>query len=211
MTKLFLNQLYFINSLIKRNSKKVQDLSFISTQQPSELPYKGGSRNRSRPALKEFQLQKKAFCRATQQGWIKLHKKSPAFLPPPKGCGQRSPWEAVYWSYWNCSWCKPWEKVGADTQSTEPGEQGALRPPGCSQPFLFIPPLPHPRLQSLPQPPAPLLTDIHYQPLVCRIRFSLFLLHTELNWLILKLFFFNPWVISCDLHSIPLNLIHRMQ
>lgn len=105
---------------------------------------------------------------------------------------------------------QPWEKVGAVTQSRHrsrtwvqllPEEQGALRSPGSSQPPTPAPPHPSsPSPQSLlqtelqgspPSPTPPLLTDIHCQSPVSRIRFSLFLLHPEFNWLILKHFFFH--------------------
>lgn len=90
-----------------------------------------------------------------------------------------------------------------------PEEQGALRPPGCRLLPAFPPTLapPHPsspspspqsllqtKLQGSPQPHTP--TSYKYSlPGVkfpaCRIRFSLFPSRADLNWLILKHFFFH--------------------
>lgn len=173
MTKLFLNQLYFINSLIKRNSKKVQDLSFISTQQPSELLYKGGSHNHSCPAPKEFQLQKKLSVGPPSREGLN-YTKNPCFFPSTEGL----------WSEINVRSCLlkllelfPYLSLGRRLVLTSrarhrarprvqllPKEQGALRPPDCSNPSSY-PCSPSPQsllqteLQGSPQPHTPLLTD----------------------------------------------------
>lgn len=68
--------------MIKRNSKKAQHLSLISTQQPSELLYKGGSHNHSCPALKELQLQKKPSVGPPSRKGLYYTKKALLFSSP---------------------------------------------------------------------------------------------------------------------------------
>lgn len=154
MTKLFLNQLYFINSLIKKNSKKVQDLSFISTQQPSELLYKGGSHNHSCPAPKEFQPQKKLSVGPPSREGLN-YTKNPCFFPLHWRAVVRDQCEELSIEVTGIvPLFKPREKVGADTQSKAQSQsQGAAPARGTGstetswllQPFLLhIPPLPHP-------------------------------------------------------------------
>lgn len=206
MTKLFLNQLHFINSLIKRNSKKVQDLSFISTQQPSELLYKGGSRNHSCPAPKEFQLQKKLSVGPPSRGGLNYTKKALLF--------------SLHWRAVVRDQCEqlsievtgivpllePQEKFGADAQSTAQSQTQAAAPaPGTGSSetswlLPALPPTPAPPHPSSPSPQSLLQTELQGSPQPhtptshrCSVSclFSLLLLHTELNWLILKQFFFT--------------------
>lgn len=181
MTKLFLNQLYFINSLIKKNSKKVQDLSFISTQQPSELLYKGGSHNHSCPAPKEFQPQKKLSVGPPSREGLN-YTKNPCFFPSTEGL----------WSEINVRSCLlkllelfPYLSLGRRLVLTPrarhrararvqllPEEQGAPRPPGCSNPssstsLLSLTPTP-PADWAAGQPPAPHPTSYRYSlPVSC--------------------------------------------